>query len=234
MCEDPLSILDDPPESDKIPGYTGLWKKRGAPVKHTHKWEGGQWIELLRKPVKHLVDLNQRTVAQQRGRNETIKLARHFVKHYLDRYWTKADYGGMQMAHAKQVLAAGYTYDQVVECLERLKRGDLTDGVPWKVASKRFGFKSPWWTVRIVLKGEPPYIEQQPSSPPAYNTSEWRTWHEKNGLDVPIPEASNFLGVMHLPTIMAHTTKVATAKAEEEKWTDDFLAQFKTLLEEPA
>lgn len=129
------------------------------------------------------------TLKRPKRMSDTHRLAHHFITQYIKRAWTPADWYGLHAAHAKKILGLGYTVEQVVECLKRLERGDLTDGVPWVDYTAYHNFKQPGWsTLLCVLWGEPPAIEREVTTshfhlqmtPEAF--VEWREARKTQGL----------------------------------------------------
>lgn len=174
-------IMQDLPESKNHPRYKPYWFKLGAPIRQvscTH-----EDFSIAATPGMPIVYLKPKpkTKGEKKAKvkGATKDLAQHFVSHYLCRVWTKADNSGMHMAHSKKILALGYTVEQVIKCLERLKRGDLTDGVPWVAYTEYHNFKTRGWnTLLCVLWGEPPAIEREPSAivDLSMTPEEWTEW----------------------------------------------------------
>lgn len=199
ITDDERLILKNPPPSKSFPRYPKLWRKQGAPVKVLARWAmggagvEGKWIEVKAAPIQCLIPVKEagaKPPKKKRGKrkiSEPHRLAMHFVKEYLQRKWTNADWGGMHVKHAKQVLGLGYTVEDVTVCLERLSRGDLTSGVPWPAYTEYQNFKRRgWFTLLCVLWGEPPAIERKPEKPGAWSPEDFRNWHEKRHAEAPI------------------------------------------------
>lgn len=185
-----LSIwLAQPPKADGYPRYAAVWKRLGAPVKKVgyciidkNEPSGFSVIQTPLDPIKYLQPRLPKAEVKTKERGATRRLAKRFVNYHLKRAWTKADNAGMHMAHAKRILGLGYTVEQVVECLQRLERGDLTDGVPWVDYTAYHDFKTPGWsTLLCVLWGEPPAIEREvlPLAPKEMTPEAFIAWREK-------------------------------------------------------
>lgn len=190
--DDPKTILKSPPPSDTFPQYVPLWKKSGAPVQVVAEWRNGAWLELKAMPVEYLKPpkVKDRKKRKAPG-SDTQRLAQHFVTGYIGRGWTNADYRGMHMGHARKILDLGYTYDQVVACLEALAQGDLTGGVPWVQYTTEGKFRQTGWvTLLCVLWGEPPAIERflqgKVDKPGAFMGEDFKRWHRERDEIVPI------------------------------------------------
>jgi len=161
--DDPQRILKSPPPSTEFPKYVKLWKRQGAPVRAVAEWDGEHFQPLKAQPMEFLKPkADTKAEAKKKRSNRTTNLAKHFVANYLKRPWTRADYGGMHMAHAKKLLVdLGYGFSEVVGCLDALDSGELTGGVPWKDYTEYWGFKHKgWFSMLPVLWGEPPAIER--------------------------------------------------------------------------
>ena len=103
--------------------------------------------------------------------SETRKLAQWFVNAILRRPWTRADFHGVHMKHAKSILALGYKIEEIQACaLAMVKNPDRFDG--W----------NPGWKLQYLstlLRGEPPYLEQwitPPPPPPIYESKSFDEW----------------------------------------------------------
>lgn len=103
-----------------------------------------------------------------RKRNDTLDLARWFVTQVLGRSWTRADYGGSHMAHAKKVLK-GYSIEDIKGCVLAVRDNPAQFGFPASFE---------WRYLSTVLKGEPPLIEQYltPPDPPPVWSAEYDQW----------------------------------------------------------
>lgn len=103
--------------------------------------------------------------------NDTTRLARWFVATILKRHWTRADWGGTVMAHAKKLLKLGYGLNEIQGCaLALVKNPDMFEG--WTG-------EWPLQYMVTILKGEPPYIEQwlrPPDPPPIYEIHRYDDW----------------------------------------------------------
>lgn len=103
--------------------------------------------------------------------SDTKKLAQWFVIVILKRPWTKADWGGTHMAHAKKLLGMGYKLDEIQSCaLAMVKNPGRLEGwnQEWKLQY-----------LTTLLRGEPPYIEQwlrPPDPPPVYEIHRYDDW----------------------------------------------------------
>lgn len=109
--------------------------------------------------------------------NDTAQLARWFVSAILRRLWTRADFRGVHMKHAKSILALGYKIEEIQACaLSMVKNSDRFEG--W----------NPGWKLQYLstlLRGEPPYLEQwitPPPPPPIYKSKAYDTWVQTDGL----------------------------------------------------
>lgn len=187
--DDFQALLDNPPKAKGHPRYAVPWRRMGAPIRQMSYCTRGdpndpesiQVTETPHQPIKYLQPQETKEEVKVKVRGATGRLAKFFVGYYLQRGWTKADYGGMHMAHAKKILALGYTVEQVVECLQQLARGDLTDGVPWVEYTTYHNFRKPGWsTLLCVLWGEPPIIEREPNTITNLNMTpeQWVEWRE--------------------------------------------------------
>lgn len=185
-----LSVwLGKPPKANGYPRYAAVWKRLGAPVKKVSYCaidkddpSGFSVIQTPLDPIVYLQPQLTKAEVKTKERGATGRLAKYFVCHHLKRAWTKADYGGMHMAHAKRILGLGYSADDAIECLQRLARGDLTDGVPWVDYTEYHNFDKPGWsTLLCVLWGEPPAIEREilPHAPTETTPEAFIEWREK-------------------------------------------------------
>lgn len=177
-------IMEDLPKTRDHPRYRAYWRKLGAPIKQVScTLDDGSIATTPGQPIVYLREVAPTKVEKKaKAQSRTKELAQYFVSQCLKRAWTKADNRGMHMAHSKKILGLGYTVEQVTKCLERLRRGDLTDGVPWEDYTKYHNFKKPGWTTLLcVLWGEPPSIEREPSAIANLNMTpeEWATWKEQ-------------------------------------------------------
>ena len=104
-------------------------------------------------------------------RSDTKALAQWFVVAILRRLWTRADFGGTHMAHAKRLLEMGYKIEEIQGCALGMVKNP----------SQFKGWTGEWplQYLSTILKGEPPYIEQwlRPPDPPAiYEGNSYDTW----------------------------------------------------------
>lgn len=162
------TIIEKAPAASKYPRYKQYWLKLGAPVRHIATIVDGETTQIKAAPIIYLRPKakKQKEPRKRKGHGgETRRLASYFVNYMLGRVWTKADTRGMHMAHAKRILDAGYTADRAIQCLDDLKSGKLTDGIPWvEYTTDVAKFKKPGWvTLLCVLWGEPPAIERVPT-----------------------------------------------------------------------
>lgn len=108
--------------------------------------------------------------------SDTKKLAQWFVIVILKRPWTKADWGGTVIAHAKKLLGMGYKLDEIQSCaLAMVKNPGRLEGwnQEWKLQY-----------LTTLLRGEPPYIEQwlrPPDPPPVYEGHNYDLWIQNWG-----------------------------------------------------
>ena len=109
--------------------------------------------------------------------SETHRLAQWFVSAIIRRPWTRADWHGVHVVHAKKLLSLDYKLEEIQACaLAMVKNPDRFEG--W----------NPGWKLQYLstlLKGEPPYIEQwitPPPPPPIYESRAYDTWVQTDGL----------------------------------------------------
>lgn len=108
--------------------------------------------------------------------SETHRLAQWFVCAIIRRPWTRADWSGVHMVHAKKLLELGYALDEIQACaLGMVKNPDRFDG--W----------NPEWKLKYLstlLRGEPPFIVQflqPPEPPPIYEAHSYDLWVQNWG-----------------------------------------------------
>lgn len=107
----------------------------------------------------------------------THKLAQWFVSAILRRPWTRADWHGVHVVHAKKLLTLGYKIEEIQACaLAMVKNPDRFEGwsSDWKLQY-----------LSTLLRGEPPYLEQwitPPPPPPIYESKAFDTWVQTDGL----------------------------------------------------
>ena len=112
-----------------------------------------------------------------RKRSETTVLAQWFVSAILRRPWTRADFHGVHMKHAKSILALGYRIEEIQACALSMVKNPY-----------RFEGWEPGWKLQYLstlLRGEPPYIEQwitPPPPPPIYESKSFDEWVQTDGL----------------------------------------------------
>jgi len=103
--------------------------------------------------------------------NDTVKLAQWFVVAILRRHWTRADWHGVHMVHAKRLLELGYGLDEIQGCALAMVKNP-----------GRFNGWNPEWKLQYLstlLRGEPPYLEQwlrPPEPPPIYECVRYDNW----------------------------------------------------------
>lgn len=108
--------------------------------------------------------------------NEVRDLAQWFVREVLGRRWTQADYRGVHMKHASQVLKLGYALGDVKACIMAMI--DFPEGFEAMPEGLELKY------ILTVTKGEPPYIEQFlaiPDPPPVYEIDAYDDWVKKYG-----------------------------------------------------
>ena len=109
--------------------------------------------------------------------SETHNLAGWFVSTIIRRPWTRADWGGVHMKHAKSILALGYKIEEIQACALSMVKNPY-----------RFEGWEPGWKLQYLstlLRGEPPYLEQWITPlppPPIYESKAYDTWVQTDGL----------------------------------------------------